>query len=299
MDRDLPNESREPAPETPEERVVLDRERLGEQRELPALERTESDNRAPVRYESRGSSYRLSASDLATMQDIGRFRTVAVKDLEMHRYAGHAGHARQDLASLRDQGLVQIKTVRASAARPPITVAVLSKQGLVLVGERRLNPEQTLYKGFVKPREVPHDAAIYRMFQAERERIERAGGRVRRVVLDYELKQRVYTPLATFRSHAPAASKADYARLQQQVAQQNGLVVSHGKILLPDLRIEYETARGESARVDLELATHHYHGNAMAAKAQAGFRFYAADGSAARLTSMLEERDIIVAILSI
>ncbi len=73
----------------------------------------------------------------------------------------------------------------------------------------------------------------------------------------------------------------------------------NGKIPLPDLRLEYETAQGEMARVDLELATSHYHGGAMAAKAQAGFSFYAADGSGARLTRVLEERDITVAILSL
>ena len=55
---------------------------------------------------------------------------------------------------------------------------------------------QKLYAGFVKPGEVAHDAAIYRMYQAEAARIEKAGGKIRRVILDYELKQKVYSPLA-------------------------------------------------------------------------------------------------------
>ena len=55
----------------------------------------------------------------------------------------------------------------------------------------------------------------------------------------------------------------------------NGLKVVNGKIRLPDLRIEYETAGGESARVDLELATEHYRGDHMSAKERAGFKIYA------------------------
>src|SRR5438552_10050507 len=133
------------------------------------------------------------------------------------------------------------------------------------------------------------------MYQAERQRIEADGGRIRRVVLDYELKRRVYTPLAKAKALAPA----EYAKRQQEVARQNDLKVINGKIPLPDLRIEYETREQEPTRVDLELATGHYHSPALKAKAQAGFKFYAADGSGARLARVLEERDITVAILSL
>src|SRR5205807_5726723 len=92
-----------------------------------------------------------------------------------------------------------------------------------------------------------------------------------RIVLDFELKKRVYSPLAKARGLAPL----DYARKQGQVAQDNGLKIVHGKIRLPDLRIEYETAAGDAARVDLELATEHYRGEHMAAKQGAGFKIYA------------------------
>jgi hypothetical protein len=299
MERDITSDNREQSSGAPALAGRSERDVVGQARQVQAEERTRNAVREPIVFQARGSSHRLSPSDLATMHDIGRFRTVATADLEKHRYSGNKGNARKDLRSLEEQGLVQIRTVRASARRPPLTVAVLTKRGHGVLTELRPRPEQAVYKGFVKPREVPHDAAIYRMFQAERARIERDGGAIRRVVLDYELKQRVYAPLATFRSHSPKATKADYARLQQEVAQQNGLKVIEGKIPLPDLRIEYETAGGEMARVDLELATHHYHGGAMAAKAQAGFRFYAVDGSAGRLTQVLQERDITVAILSL
>ena len=83
------------------------------------------------------------------------------------------------------------------------------------------------------------------------------------------------------------------------MADQFGLRVIKSRIPLPDLRIEYVDAQGNQTRVDLELATHHYHGDAMRTKAQAGFTFYADAASAERLSKVLEERDITVAILSL
>ena len=96
--------------------------------------------------------------------------------------------------------------------------------------------------------------------------------------MDFELKKRAYAPLAKAQRLKPQ----DYARTQARVAQENGLKVIQGKIRFPDLRIEYETARGESARVDLELATEHYRGDHMAAKEKAGFKIYADSASAPR-----------------
>ena len=79
-----------------------------------------------------------------------------------------------------------------------------------------------------------------------------------------------------------------YARKQAEVAAQNRLKVIGGKILLPDLRIEYDTQEGDRAHVDLELATHHYRGSQMRAKAEAGFKMYAPAESAGHLTSAFD-----------
>ena len=254
-------------------------------------------------YHLRGSTYRLSPAELATMYDVGRFRIVALEDLARHRYAGRGRDLQEDVRALAAQGLVQAREVWTGPRSRTLRVLVLTKIGRETVHKHgphqtenaRDHSPQALYSGLVKRNEIRHDAAIYRMFQAERGRIERAGGRIRRIVLDFELKRLVYKPLAK----AKALPPADYARLQEQVARSNGLKVIHGKIPLPDLRVEYESRSGESAQTDLELATEHYHGRALAEKAQAGFGFYAADGSGAKLSKVLEERDITVAILSL
>jgi hypothetical protein len=227
----------------------------------------------------------LSAPQRASLREIGRFRTVSVADFIGIQYRGDRSAWRQDFVKLAAQKLVEQRSVvvtmhsksRGKTVRS-LTILALTKRGKNLL--RRCDQDaraahQALYSGLVKPREVAHDAAIYRMYQAEAAQIEASGGRVKRVVLDFELKKRVFSPLAKVNRVAPL----EYARQQGQVAHENGLKVVQGKIRLPDLRIEYETAAGEAARVDLELATEHYRGEHMAAKKQAGFKIYADSAS--------------------
>lgn len=267
--------------------------------ELPAPTRPVPDELSrELRVVSAGRSiYQISDAQQKTLFDIGRFRTIALEDLQHALYRGHAGVFRRDLTALAAQGLVQQRRARLGKTSRELPVVVLTKDGKTLV-ESLCDPARTgqaIFAGFVKPSEVGHDAAIYRMFQAERRRIEREHGEIRRVVLDYELKRQVYTPLAKSRGLAADA----FARGQAAVAREHHLMVIKGHIVLPDLRIEYQTPGGDLVRVDLELATHHYHASHMAAKAQAGFRFYAPEDSVPGLTRVLEERNITVEILSL
>jgi len=270
----------------PVERQELDRPGA-ETNQKPAL-RDQPDSRERRPLVNRSYAYSLSDAELETMKDIGRFRTIAVDDLAQHRYQGNRDEMRQDLRSLHDQGLIQRRTIWTGGHGDRLTVFVLSKKGKALLErEARQTTDQRIYAGFVKPAEVHHDAAIYRMYHAEAKKIEQAGGRVRRVVLDYELKQKVYSPLAEARASANPSSP-EYSRRQAEIANQNSLKVIHSKILLPDLRIEYDTASGELAHVDLELATHHYRGSSMRAKAEAGFKMYAPQDSVAGLTAAFD-----------
>jgi hypothetical protein len=228
----------------------------------------------------------LSASQRTALREIGRFRTVSAEDFVRIQYRGERGAWRQDFAVLSSRKLLEQRSVvvamhskKHGKTLRSFTVVALTKSGKNLV--RRCDQEarashQALYAGIVKPREVAHDAVIYRMYQAEAAGIEANGGRIKRVVLDFELKKRVYSPLAKARTPEPL----EYARKQAQVAQENSLKVVQGKIRFPDLRIEYETATGDAARVDLELATEHYRGEHMAAKGQAGFKIYIDSASA-------------------
>jgi len=77
------------------------------------------------------------------------------------------------------------------------------------------------------------------------------------------------------------------------------LPVVHGKVSLPDLRIEYANQEMEISRVDLELATGHYHAGHLAEKARAGFQIYARSGDAAGLRRIRDDREIMTSILSL
>ena len=72
-----------------------------------------------------------------------------------------------------------------------------------------------------------------------------------------------------------------------------------GKILLPDLRLEYEGPDQQLAKVDLELVTSHYHHHNLVAKAQAGFAMYAFAEDAARLRPAMQDPEIMQDILSL
>lgn len=246
------------------------------------------------RESSRGSRNRddLTPTQWELMTDVGRFRTVALPDLARTHYAGDYGALERDLSRLAARNLVERKTVALDNRRSVLHVVALTRKGKSLL-RRQAEPSQAIYAGIAKPREVAHDAAIYRMYQAEADRIERAGGKVHRVVLDYELKKQVYSPLAKAKN-LPAF---EFAQGQEQIAKENGLKVVDGHIVLPDLRLEYENEQGELSKVDLELATRNYRAAHMKAKTQAGFKVYVQRGHAG--APVFDDHDLVGDILSL
>jgi hypothetical protein len=264
--------------QTSQSRMTLSQGRGGsgsnEQERRPRDQGATSSQRSSSRARESVTHYRLSPMERETMTEIGRFRTLCVEDLTKFRYEGNPNRARQDLRNLAAQGLIEKRTVTVGRGRHTVSVVALSRDGKRLL-QRSPNADsgpngQAIYAGIVKPREIGHDAGVYRMYQAEAARIEAAGGRVQRLVLDYELKRNVFSPLAK----AQDLPALEYARRQAEIADENELRVVDGKIPLPDLRIEYETSEGDHQHIDLELATEHYTRGQMAAKSRAGFKMY-------------------------
>jgi hypothetical protein len=223
----------------------------------------------------------LTESERAAMRDIGQFRSVLVEDIIAVRYGGNESRWAHEFATLAKQNLAEMCSVvitthdrNRKAETRTLQVVVLTKAGKDLLprfDQRTRGTRQAVYAGFVKPREIAHDSAIYRMYQAEARHIQNEGGVVKRVILDFELKKRAYSPLAKARR----VSIEEYKRKEREVARELGLKVVDGKLRLPDLRIEYQNAKGDVTHVDLELATEHYRGDHMAAKEGAGFKIYA------------------------
>jgi len=239
---------------------------------------------------------RLSQRERDTLREIGRFRTIATDDLLEFQYGRKPSALRAEIARLQQQGLLQRRSLSVGKNRDTLVVVALTREGARVVRQdHQLAMNQAIYSGFVKPAEVPHDAAIYQMYQTEAAQIEAKGGKVRRVVLDYELKKGVYSKLA----REPGPSALEYARKQQEIAAEQGLPIVDGKIALPDLRIEYETPEGDLDRVDLELATEHYHRGHMDAKARAGFKMYGFVSTSRGRRAQWEGRELTATVLSL
>jgi hypothetical protein len=89
------------------------------------------------------------------------------------------------LRSLAEQGLVQLRTVDVN--REALAVVVLTRDGKRLLEAHRTPSDerpQAFHAGLIKPREIAHDAQLYRVYQAAAGQIEAEGGRIARVVLD-------------------------------------------------------------------------------------------------------------------
>jgi hypothetical protein len=259
--------------------------------ELPTEPRRSTETREV--HEIRGRTYRLRTSETRAMLEIGKFRAIAQEDLIHFFYKEDGARFRADIENVVRQGLVQLKSVPYEE-KGSRTLVALTKQGHRLLTETAVTPRnQTLYHGFVKPREAHHDADLYSLYQKASEKIQRQGGTNLRVILDYELKKRVYHELAKL------GEERDSPAHKREVAERHQLQVVRGKIPVPDVRIEYETRDGERARVDLELATGHYRGRSLAEKVWAGFAIYAFADEVGKLRKILDQRELTAEILSL
>jgi hypothetical protein len=248
---------------------------------------------SPRAYYVRDRAYLLRDSEMNSLMEIGKFRVIPVSDLAKFAYGGNRERMEKDIRALARKSLVRDNTLEISRKKT-LRVVTLTKVGYrVLKNTNQLPNNQPIYHGLVKPREVKHDADLYRLYQKETARIERAGGRPVRALLDYELKRNLNRDLA------PLGPDKDNAERKREVAEKHHLQIVNGQIPVPDLRIEYETPELELRHVDLELATRDYRPRAMAAKAAAGFSLYARSEDASRLRRVLDEREITAGILTL
>ena len=278
-------DTRNPVPDAPGRADSTETREHGSSRE----ERHES----PRAYYVRDRAYLLRDSEMHSLKEIGKFRVIPVTDLAKYAYGGDREQMEKDIRGLARQSLLRDKTLEISQKKT-LRVVTLTKAGhRLLTKTNQLPDNQPIYHGLLKPREVKHDADLYRLYQKEAARIERAGGRPVRVLLDYELKRNLNRDLALL------GRDKEGPNAKETIAEKHGLQVVNGKIPVPDLRIEYETPEAELRHVDLELATRDYRPRAMAEKAAAGFSLYARPEDASRLRRVLDEREITAGILNL
>jgi hypothetical protein len=222
----------------------------------------------------RGREYSLNGSETRTLATVGAFRVVAPDDLGDDRHGRDIRHG--DWRSLGAQGLLTQETLTDRDGTHHV-VALTCEAKDLLDAHAVARPDgrqQTYYAEAVKPRQLAHDSRLYAAFKKEAELIEDEGGRVTRIVLDYELK----SDYQKFLNREDRPADTDLDRDRQTFADEHDLMVVRGHLELPDVRIEYETEDGRTECRDVELVTEHYSRGQLGGKSKAGFACYRAAG---------------------
>lgn len=237
----------------------------------------------------------------AMLREIARFRVLATRDIAETIYGkGQSSQMHSDLRFLEQRGLLSVNSVNArrdgrGGRVECIEVVTLTNAGRDFVRQGSGLPhDQKIYAGMVKPREVEHDAQIYRAYLKEGERIEKKGGANLRVRLDFELKAKIQKAIHAERKANP---KRELNDIKQQVAREMDLPFVNNGIQIPDARIEYDLTRkndqemdqgSRTGHEDIEVLTAAYRPGHLRNKAQAGFHVYASRSDRATLTAKVE-----------
>jgi hypothetical protein len=259
------------------ERVELDehhREALTLDLDLPRGSSRESVRRRNWEGELRGSEVRVLAT-------AGAFRVVPMD--ELRRPDDRPYVHRKDVERLRELDLVG--TMPYVVGRERQTLVTLTERGRsVLEASRRDalgEPRQAFYAGIAKPRELAHDVRVHRAYLEATRRLEERGLRVRRVVLEQELKREYQSFLQEPNRGRRNSSGRPQRHLDEiaRWAREHELPVVDDHVQFPDLRIECEGRDGRREIEDVEVMTPHYRGAHARAKVQAGFVRYGAVGA--------------------
>ena len=284
-------------------------ERRREVADAPRMTRDPRDSTDPRRQQrnkipSQTIGMQLRPEERRVMLELGRFRVVRTGDLANAIYDGKQRKLGEDLNYLRSKGLVETRHInlRRDGTRRQIDrveVATLTRDGRAWLRKSGEVPkDQTVYYGFVKPREMEHDSLIYRAYRDAAQRIERDGGSNLRVKLDFEIKADVQKDIYRARKADP---KRDMAGIKQEVASKHALPFVNGGIQIPDARIEFDRKADDAqsqepdqgsrtgGHEDIEVLTAAYRRGHLRAKAQAGFRAYASSTDRSSISAKIED----------
>jgi len=138
-------------------------------------------------YRCRHREYSLRESEVQTLTDLGKFRIVPTDDLARLAYCGDRSRMESDLRHLSREGLIEERHIEGHPSYST-RVLTLTKDGhRLLKGAHLVSHRQAIYHGLVKTKEARHDADLYRLYHKVAREIQDSGGKVRRVILDYQL----------------------------------------------------------------------------------------------------------------
>lgn len=216
------------------------------------------------------------------LQEVGLYRCASYRDLVEAHFSGNRFAAAKALQRLVRSGAMQKHQVRGPKGGS-FTLYTLTKAGAALAQrlavKRGLDPEQRAWAGMVKPREAAHDADVAKACRKEIEALTARGARLRRILIDAELKG-----ILAKRSEAARARKgkeeADRAR-RKAAAELHLPCDDQGHVQIPDAQIQYVDEAGNLGRVNVEVASDHYREASAKAKSAAGFSMHGGKGGQA------------------
>jgi hypothetical protein len=248
-----------------------------------------------IERDGRGRAHALSDREIRAMADVGTFRTVDVQDLKRFAYADDERAMSHDLRELRGAGLIEEKTLLRAHKEPRKVLALTEKGHRIARKASGLPKDQALYHGFVKPREIEHDADLYKVYQQAVEKIRNEGGRPLKVRLDFELKGAVQRE----KNAVKALPQEEQKKRLEAFARERTLAINGTRIHVPDVQLEYETRDGDLERANLELVSENYRNEGIRGKAESGFAIYARGDDSARIRRALQDTHTVERILSI
>ena len=221
------------------------------------------------REREQAGEYRPRESDVRILATVGAFRIIPRHELEQ------LPAPQRDLERLRQERL--LSTTPYMVGRRRTTIVTLTREGLALLEKHRLDcrdeERQAFYSGATKTKEIAHDSSLYGAYRQVEKRLEREGLKVRRVVLEQQLKsdyQRFLQEPNRGRTRSSGRPRPDREAVVIWAAERD-LPIIEGSVRFPDVRVEYERPDGTLGREDLEVVTENYRGAHAAATAAAGF----------------------------
>ena len=223
--------------------------------------------------DDRDRTCELNGEDSRTLATIGAFRVVSENDLRAP-HEGAFDPRNDDHRHLRDQGLMRSVSLDGRER-----VVTLTERGRRLLECHRRNRDdgrhQKFSAGISRPRELTHDAALYRAYLRAEARVREQGAEIRRVVLENDLKREYQCFLQEHNRDRPESDgRPDRdPREIEEWARDHDLPYFDDRVHFPDFRLEYEL-EGCDRHEDIEVLTENYRGAHAASRARSGFTCY-------------------------
>ena len=264
---------------------ILTRDDSRSQTPTPRREHSDRDREQPRtghrrEYDPRQDNRSFQERTEGAIADVGMYRNVSYRDLAESQFGGHPYTARRAVDRMVKDGHMQehqAKGPRGGTYKVLTLTEAGARKARLSAVEQGFDKEQQTWTGLVKRGELSHDTAVYRAAQIEQRRLVEQGASIQRVRIDAELKKQVARATEKARAKEGKAA-ADAAR--HKAAQELELPIKEGRVVYPDAQIEYQDIEGRSGRVNVEVASEHYSGKTIAAKAQAGFQIHGNGGRA-------------------